>query len=114
MSSTTTSDTTETNSTPHHTDLSTFQIDILSVTARLETSLPDVKGLAIKAGLEDIRSEPVNHGRLYPNLDDLAESGLIEKGTIDDRSNSYRVTEAGFRLLAERRDHLTVAVDGGA
>ncbi|WP_256403687.1 PadR family transcriptional regulator [Halorubrum salinum] len=112
--SSTTSGTTDTHSTPHHTDLSTFQIDLLTVTARLEASLTDVKGLAIKDSLEDICGEAVNHGRLYPNLDDLAESGLIEKGTIDDRSNSYRVTESGFRLLAERRDHLDVAVDGGA
>lgn len=112
--SSTTSDATETHSTPHHTDLSTFQIDILTVTARLEASLMDVKGLAIKDSLEDIREEAVNHGRLYPNLDNLAESGLIEKGTIDDRSNSYRVTKAGFQLLAARRDYLSLAVDGGA
>jgi len=112
--STTTSDTTETNSTPHHTDLTAFQIDLLTVCGRLEQSLEDVKGLAIKEGVADIYGEEINHGRLYPNLDELAEEGLIEKGTIDNRTNSYRVTRRGFRLLQQRRDHLTAAVDGGA
>jgi len=100
----------------HHTDLTTFKIDLLVVCARLEQSIPHVKGLAIKEGLADIRDEEINHGRLYPNLDDLDDLGMIEKRAqeIDDRTNSYRVTQAGFRLLAERRDHIAVAVDGGA
>ena len=97
-----------------HTDLTMFQIDILAVCARLESSLGEVKGLAIKDGLEDVIEEPVNHGRLYPNLDELAAKGLIEKGKIDDRSNFYRVTEEGFRVLDERRDHIARAIDGGA
>jgi DNA-binding PadR family transcriptional regulator len=97
-----------------HTDLTMFQIDILTVCARLEASLGNVKGLAIKDGLEDVIEKPVNHGHLYPNLDELAAKGLIEKGKIDDRSNFYRVTEEGFRVLDERRDHIARAVDGGA
>ncbi|ELZ38996.1 helix-turn-helix transcriptional regulator [Halorubrum tebenquichense] len=114
--STTTSDTSETNSTLHHTDLSAFQIDLLTVCARLEQSKTNVKGLAIKEGLQDIYGEEINHGRLYPNLDELADEGLIGKDEkkIDDRTNSYRVTSRGFELLAQRRDHLTAAVDGGA
>ncbi|SFR54987.1 PadR family transcriptional regulator [Halorubrum sodomense] len=97
-----------------HTDLTMFQIDLLAVCARLESSLGEVKGLAIKDGLEDVIEKPVNHGRLYPNLDELATKGLIEKGKIDDRSNFYRVTEEGFRVLDERRDHIARAIDGGA
>ena len=96
-----------------HTDLTMFQIDILAVCARLESSLGEVKGLAIKDGLEDVIGKSVNHGRLYPNLDELAAKGLIEKGKIDDRSNFYRVTEEGFRVLDERRDHIARAIDGG-
>ncbi|WP_281195819.1 PadR family transcriptional regulator [Halorubrum sp. F4] len=111
----TTTTTTETHN-PHHTDLSRFEIDLLTVTARLEATLGDVKGLAIKERLEEIHGERINHGRLYPNLDGLAEKGLIEKRpqAIDDRTNAYRVTQAGFRLLDQRRDHLSAAVDGGA
>jgi len=100
----------------HHTDLTAFQIDMLAVCARLESSLDNVHGLAIKEGLEDIHGEEINHGRLYENLDELDAKGLIEKQArkIDERTNSYRVTESGFRLLEELRDHLTAAVDGGA
>ena len=97
-----------------HTDLTMFQIDTLAVCARLEAALGEVKGLRIKDGLEDVIGQSVNHGRLYPNLDELATKGLIEKGKIDDRSNSYRVTQEGFRVLDERRDHISRAVDGGA
>ena len=114
-SATTTTETeTETNRSIHHTDLTAFQIDLLAVTARLETSLENVHGLAIKESLEDIRGEEVNFSRLYPNLDELAEMGIVEKEAIDGRTNSYRVTESGFRLLDARRIHIEGAVDGGA
>lgn len=115
MSTDSTTTTTETNST-HHTDLTTFQIDLLTVTARLEGSMAAVKGLAIKEGVSDIRDEEINHGRLYQNLDELDEKGLIEKRErmIDDRTNAYRVTKEGFRLLDARRAHLAIALDGGA
>ena len=88
---------------------------MLAVTARLETSLENVHGLAIKESLEDIRGEEVNPGRLYPNLDELAGMGILEKEaqSIDGRTNSYRVTVEGFRLLDARRIHIEGAVDGG-
>ena len=113
MSIDSTQTTTETTSTLDHTDLTAFQIDVLAVTARLETSIEQVYGLAIKRGLEDIHDEEINHGRLYPNLDELTNEGLVEKGEIDARTNSYRVTERGFQLLQQRRDHLSIAIDGG-
>lgn len=114
MSTDSTQPTTETNRSIHHTDLTAFQIDMLAVTARLEAAVDEVYGLKIKRGLEDIHGEEINHGRLYPNLDELTEDGLVEKGEIDARTNSYRVTQAGIQLLAQRRDHLGVAVEGGA
>lgn len=117
MSSNTTQPTaTETNSTIHHTDLTAFQLDLLAVTARLDAAVDQVHGLAIKDGLEDIHGEEINHGRLYPNLDELAEDGLIVKESlaIDNRTNSYRVSKEGLRLLQQRRDHLSAAIDGGA
>ena len=116
MSSDSATTTTETNRSIHHTDLTAFQIDLLAVTARLETSLENVHGLAIKESLGDIHGEEVNHGRLYPNLDELAEMGIVEKEaqSIDGRTNSYRVTVEGFRLLDARRIHIEGAVDGGA
>jgi DNA-binding PadR family transcriptional regulator len=79
--------------------LTAFQRDILYVISDQDSPY----GLAIKRGLEDYYGEEVNHGRLYPNLDALAERGLLKKGTIDDRTNSYELTDAAHELLAERR-----------
>jgi PadR family transcriptional regulator PadR len=61
-------------------------------------------GLAIKDELEDYYETEVHHGRLYPNLDTLVEKGLIEKGQIDKRTNSYEVTQRGQREIDARRE----------
>jgi len=58
-------------------------------------------GLGIKRELEIMRDVEVNHGRLYPNLDDLADAGLIAKGERDKRTNTYHVTEAGTEAFAD-------------
>ena len=58
-------------------------------------------GLGIKRTLEETMDEEVNHGRLYPNLDDLVEKGLIEKRAIDKRTNGYQLTEAGRNYLLD-------------
>ena len=44
----------------------------------------------------------VNHGRLYPNLDDLVEAGLLQKGEQNKRTNYYTLTGAGRDQLAAR------------
>lgn len=61
------------------------------------------KGLAVKQALEVYYGEPVNHGRLYPNLDDLVDEGYIDKGVIDKRTNSYDLSAEGREALEERR-----------
>lgn len=83
-------------------DLTTFQLDILAVVQ----SGPH-KGLDIKAGVQAHRGTEINHGRLYPNLDELAALGLIEKGTYDDRTNCYEITDRGDELLRRRAAWLT-------
>lgn len=75
--------------------LTHFQRDILTVT----TGLDEPHGLAIKAELEDAYGSDVNHGRLYPNLDSLVNQGLLDKGTIDRRTNSYTITTKGKAWL---------------
>lgn len=81
-------------------DLTGFQRDCLYVIAGLDGS----KGLALKKDLDEYYDEEINHGRLYPNLDALVEKGLVEKGKIDDRTNSYSISTRGSRELAARRD----------
>lgn len=75
---------------PQWTALSAFQRDILAVLA----GEPQY-GLAIKRDLDQQYDDQINHGRLYPNLDDLAEMGLVEKSERDKRTNEYALTRQG-------------------
>ena len=84
-------------------DLTAFQRDILYVIAGLDDDTPPY-GLAIKEELDRHYSDEINHGRLYPNLNELAEMGLVEKGSVDDRTNSYGLTERGHREIEARRE----------
>ncbi|MFB6138725.1 MAG: PadR family transcriptional regulator [Halobacteriaceae archaeon] len=88
-------------------DLTGFQRDILYVLAGLD----EPHGLAVKAELETGYDEPINHGRLYPNLDTLVEKGLVKKGQIDRRTNSYTLTSRGERELASHREWESQYVD---
>jgi DNA-binding PadR family transcriptional regulator len=88
-------------------DLTAFQRDILYVLSGSE----DAYGLAIKQELEDYYEGEVNHGRLYPNLDDLVERGLVEKGQLDRRTNSYNLTDAGVDAIEQRREWESAYLD---
>jgi len=79
-------------------DMTAFQRDILRV-LDLENHQ---KGLSIKEQLADYYGGEVNHGRLYPNLDDLVNAGFIEKSQRDKRTNDYALTDAGEKALSER------------
>ncbi|WP_177227351.1 outer membrane protein assembly factor BamB family protein [Halomicrobium zhouii] len=79
--------------------LTAFQRDLLVVIAGHE----DAKGLAIRDELETYYDEDINHGRLYPNLDTLAEKELVDKFELDERSNGYRLTETGRGHLERRQ-----------
>ena len=84
---------------PRLAGLSAFQRDILWV---LSHHGP-LKGLAIKSKLQEYYDEDVNHGQLYPNLDELVERGLVEKGKRDQRTNEYALTADGKQSLSRRR-----------
>lgn len=84
-------------------DLTAFQRDMLYVIASLKDD-PYPHGLSIKNELEQHYSVEINHGRLYPNLDQLVEMGLVEKGTLDKRTNSYTLTQRGYREIDARRE----------
>ncbi|TKX85008.1 DNA-binding protein [Halorubrum sp. SS5] len=93
-------------------DLLGFQRDLLLVAAETEgEELP--KGLTLKRRLNDRYSGEINHGRLYTNLSDLEDEGLIEMEEIDGRTNAYRATDRARELLAGHRDAIDAALDAG-
>ncbi len=80
-------------------DLTGFQRDLLYTISGVD----EPYGLAIKSALQDYRSEDVNHGRLYPNLDTLVEKGYVEKSQKDRRTNLYTLTDHAREAMNERR-----------
>ena len=77
-------------------DLTAFQQNILAV-----LSEEAMYGLAIKRQLEAYYESEVNHGRLYPNLDQLIEAGLVEKSELDKRTNQYALTDDGYETIID-------------
>ena len=82
-------------------DLTGFQRDLLYVIAGFEEP---PSGQSVSSEIEEYYESEINYGRLYPNLDTLVDKGLVEKGQIDRRTNSYVLTEAGEQALRDRRD----------
>ena len=80
-------------------DLTAFQQNILII-----LSEEAMYGLAIKRRLEAYYDSEVNHGRLYPNLDDLVELGLVEKSELDKRTNQYALTDEGYETVIDKLD----------
>ena len=78
-------------------ELTAFQQNILVILAEEARY-----GLAVKRELETYYDSDVNHGRLYPNLDDLVEMGLVEKSELDKRTNEYSLTEKGYDVILEQ------------
>lgn len=89
-------------------ELTKFQIRILEILAE-----EDRYGLAIKRGLEDYYGTEVNHGRLYPNLDELVGLELVEKGELDKRTNNYTLTGKGQAFLEDDLEWQDERVNGG-
>lgn len=77
------------------TELTAFQRDAIAVVSSLERPI----GLEVRDALSDVYGEKVEHGRLYPNLDTLAERGLVDKSEKDGRSNRYVLTPDGRRAM---------------
>jgi DNA-binding PadR family transcriptional regulator len=77
-------------------DLTLFQLEILYTLAE---GGPDY-GLGIKRSLQDLYGESINHGQLYPNLDDLTEMGVVDRSQRDRRTNEYALTDDGHRVVA--------------
>lgn len=82
-------------------DLTKFQIDLLLGVALEEP----IHGLGLKERLQSDNRfgySTIHHGRLYPNLDTLVNKGLVLKGSTDERTNEYRLTDRGGRDIQSR------------
>lgn len=80
-------------------DLTQFQRDLLILIGGMETP----SGLEIKEEIGLYFDKEVHHGRLYPNLDTLAEERMITKEEVDDRTNAYTITEYGSACFHSHR-----------
>lgn len=87
-------------------DLTGFQRDLMYVIAGMD----EPSGQEVKTRMEDVLGR-VSHGQLYPNLNELVEQGFVDKGKVDDRTNSYRLTSTGRAALRERREWEDEQVD---
>ncbi len=81
-------------------ELTGFQRDLLYIVAGLD----EPHGLAVKNEADKYYDSEIHHGRLYPNLDELVEQGLIEKSAKDRRTNKYALTELGEREIESRQE----------
>lgn len=78
--------------------LTAFQQEILRGIAMLE----DPSGLEIIDWMEENTDySDINHGRYYPNVDQLVEMSLVVKGSKDDRTNEYTLTRRGRNEVTE-------------
>jgi len=81
-------------------ELTGFQRDLLYCVA----ALTEPSGLEIGRELAEYSSTEMNHGRLYSNLDDLVEKGLLSKEKKDGRTNLYELTPLGIEVIEERQE----------
>jgi len=80
-------------------DVTRFQTDILATLAEHGP----LKGLDAKFWIEQFqRYDSVSQGRLYSNLNDLADQGLVDKESLNERSNHYQITGPGIDVLRRR------------
>ncbi|WP_336339482.1 PadR family transcriptional regulator [Haloarcula brevis] len=84
-------------------DLTGFQRDLLEAIAAVDD---DPYGLALKDYLDERYADPINHSRLYQNLDQLADQDLVNRDELDARTNVYTLTDAGRQLLQRQADTL--------
>jgi DNA-binding PadR family transcriptional regulator len=89
-------------------DLSRFQLEVL-----YELYENADYGLRVKELLSEYFETEVNHGRLYPNLDELAEMGLVDKSKADGRTNRYALTSDGRAVVEADHDRRAAIVGDG-
>lgn len=87
-------------------DLTGFQRDLLKAIRRCDQEDTIPTGQTIKDHLESQYGEEINNGRLYQNLGHLVEAGLLEKGFVDGRTNTYALNTTAAAMLDETAQRL--------
>jgi DNA-binding PadR family transcriptional regulator len=80
-------------------ELTAIQRDLLFVVS----GMSDSSGTAIKSELERTQDRDLVKGRVYTNLNELADDDLIDKGSKNGRANEYSLTETGREAVRKRR-----------
>lgn len=83
-------------------DLTAFQRDLLRAVRALENTTDETSGMALKHDLEIRYAAEVTNPRVYQNLDELVNRGLVAKAQADGRTNEYTLTTQGGKLLDAR------------
>ena len=62
-----------------------------------------MEGVTLQDALEELYPKDINHGRLYPSLDRMVDSGLVSKQTkeSDKRRKEYALTGRGEWIAEE-------------
>jgi len=79
-------------------ELTGFQRDLL---VTIDSIDEEPSGQHILSEIQPRYDTEITAGRLYPNLDQLVDEGLVERGEIDRRTNSYTLTDKGRDRLEE-------------
>lgn len=83
------------------TDLTGFQRDLLKSIRYCTGEGATPTGQVVKRHLESQYGDDINNGRLYQNLNYLVDCGLLDKGFVDGRTNTYRLSEQTVAMLDE-------------
>lgn len=78
-------------------ELTGFQRDLVVVIAGIGQTRPS--GRTIRRALERLWETEVNESRVYQNLTELRDRGLVASRPLDGRTNGYAVTADGRALL---------------
>jgi DNA-binding PadR family transcriptional regulator len=89
-------------------NLTGFKRDLLRTLAALDAP----NGLELEAELKAAYPN-ITHARVYQNLDQLADQGLITKRSVDDRQNAYSLTDDGETQLEAAAERYTDALQDG-
>lgn len=90
-------------------EISRFQYDLLAAIRRNDTRI----GADIQEILESHGYDCVHNGRLYRNLTELEDDGLVDIDPINDRSNYYTLTDDGVEALENRLEGLEAIQNSG-